>query len=534
MIRYSLKSPLRRFRGIRYSSDEYRSRKSLISNNNTDYYPPLRSVAKADQKLRISDFKLKYATVDFNQWDNKRDPTNINLQGKINNIRKNGKYMYFIDVVQDFQKIQVVASNKMMDIEKQEFADIHQVLRKGDYINCIGNASITNTGELLLKLSQPIQILSPCLNSMVLPDSLSDKKLINSNRVLNYLVSADARERIVVKSTIIHLIRQFLISKQFMEVHTPLINGTSTGANAQPFITKSNYVDQDLQLRVAPELWLKKLVISGFEKIFEIGTSFRNEGIDATHNPEFTTCEFYQSFADLDDLMDLSQLLLKYLYDHLKVEAGTKHLTVLQQTLPSLVALTEPFAKVEFIPTLERETGVKLPEKLTSENLVKYHKTLGLDIPQVKSPAILLDNLSLVYLEPLCHGSFKPMFIYNHPAELSPLSKSAMINYGDRSYDISLRFELFINGKEYINAYEEENSPVDQLHKFQLQQESKDDYNDNEALIPDWNYIKLLEFGLPPTGGWGCGIDRLLMLFTSSERIDQVLPFGNVRDVLKN
>lgn len=517
--------------------DEYRNRKSLIQNDNTNtYYPLLRTVNDpSSTTLRVPEFISQFQQTDFSQYPNNRHPQIITINGKINSIRKSGKAMYFIDLIQDFKKLQIMGNNSLMNLSKTEFSNLHGQLKKGDYIHCKGMASCTKVGELTLKLIEPIKILSPCLNSMILPDKIIDKGVINSNRILNYLINPTAKDKLVIKSLIIKSIREFLNDKQFMEIQTPLINGESTGANAKPFITKANSLDnnQPLQLRVAPELWLKKLVISGFEKIFEIGNSFRNEGIDSTHNPEFTTCEFYQSFIDLPELMKLTEELFHHIY--MTLDNNSSNIPTLKSTLPNLNQLITPtFQKHEFIPTLELKTGKSLPAELTSESLIEYHQQLNLDIPMIKSPANLLDNLSSIYLESIGEGSNEPVFIYNQPAALSPLSKSTKMNYDGRGYDISLRFELFINGKEYVNAYEEENSPFDQFEKFQLQQCSKDDYNDDESLIPDWNYIKLLEYGLPPTGGWGCGIDRLAMLFSNSERIDEVLPFGNIRDVLKN
>lgn len=526
---------------VRFNVDDveesdYRNRKKLVySDVSTNYYPPLGQLSTDyDSKLRVPKFINEFQHINFTEFPNKRYPKLVNIQGKIVSIRRNGKYMYFIDLEQDFSKVQIIVNNKMCGLTKEEFVNHYAIFKKGDYINCVGNPSTSNTGELSLKLTEKITMLSPCLNSMIIPENISDKKIINSNRVLNYLASPLAKERIIIKNLIIKLIRQFFVSKDFMEFQTPLINGNATGANAKPFITQSNHVDSELQLRVAPELWLKKLVISGFEKIFEIGPSFRNEGIDATHNPEFTSCEFYQTFTDLSELMSISQQLFRYIYENLEAEASKSDIKLLQSTLPALKPLTQEFQKVEFIPTIESKANLKLPQHLTSSNLIEYHKALNLPIPEIKSPAILLDNLASIFLETISETTTTPVFIYNHPSELSPLSKSTDMKYDDRTYNISLRFELFIRGKEYINAYEEENSPADQLAKFKLQQASKDQHNDQEALIPDWNYIKSLEYGLPPTGGWGCGIDRLAMLFSNSERIDQVLPFGNLRDVLKN
>lgn len=516
----------------------YANRKNIIEQKPQGYYPPIDSIRPNDAKsTRIPIFRQSFETVDFLQYPNKKYPELYNVEGKIISIRKSGKAMYFIDLVQDGAKVQIMASNKLMQMTTQDFDDSHAFFRKGDFISCVGYPSVTNVGELSLKLCRPIKLASPCLNLMTIPDKLKDRGLINSNRVLNYLVSTDLKQRLIIKSIVIQAIRQFFVKKDFMEVQTPILGGYGTGANAEPFKTVLNALkstgdgtNKYLQLRVAPELWLKKLVISGFDKIFEIGQNFRNEGIDLTHNPEFTTCEFYQSFTNLNELMILTEELFKEIFDTLK----ERNLALVQKQLPSLSALAcGSFPKYEFIPTLELKTGIPLPSELTAESLMEYYKKIGLEIPALTSPSNLLDNLSSIYLESISHDTKTPIFIYNQPSLLSPLAKSTIINYGSRSYDISLRFELFIQGKEYVNSYEEENSPFEQSNKFKLQQLAKSQFNDNEMIIPDWEYIKLMEYGLPPTGGWGCGIDRLCMLFSGSERIEEVLSFGNIRDVVR-
>lgn len=508
-------------------AEDYRIRKT---SNVDHYYPPLRSLCDSDERLRVSEYLTTYGLIAYDELLHKRVERNVNLMGKVNSIRKAGKGMIFVDLVQDHVSVQIMASNRLMGLTPQQFHQQHQDIKKGDYISCIGFPSVTNTGELTLKLNQAVQIVAPCLNSMKLPDRLVNKLLINTNRVLHYLTDHSARDKIIIRLIIINKFRAFFQQKQFLEVTTPLLNGSGTGANAQPFSTTSRAVDHDLQLRVAPELWLKRLVISGFEKIFEIGSSFRNEGIDATHNPEFTTCEFYCSCIDLPQLMELTQDLFSQIY----TELALKNIPTLQQVLPKLKPLTMAYDAYEFVPTLEKITGKQLPLELTPQALVAYTESLNLPLPHIKSPSNLLDNLCGVFLETLNSNTYKPFFIYNHPAVLSPLSKSMEMNYGQRKYDISLRFELFINGKEYVNAYEEENSPFEQRKKFELQQRAKADFNDQEMLIPDWNYLKLLEYALPPTGGWGCGIDRLAMLFSDSERIEEVLLFGTIKDVLRN
>jgi lysyl-tRNA synthetase class 2 len=451
------------------------------------------------------------------------DTTNlVTVEGRIDSIRKSGRGMYFIDVVQDSCKLQLVVNNKLMGISKDEFDEIHLFFRKGDLVATKGYPGVTNVGELSLKLSSPIVLLSPRLCQV--PNKLSDKKIINSNRVMNYLVNPKSKDAIIAKSKIIQSIRTFLIEKQFLEVTTPILAGSGTGANAKPFIT--HFHGSGVHLRVAPELWLKKMVIGGFDKIFEIGQNFRNEGVDATHNPEFTSCEFYQTYTSLDQLMELTEELFSKVHSDLSSSLYLDHLCCFQDKYP----------KFEFIPILEKKTGHKLPSTINSETLQQYYDDIGIDIPENKSASNLLDNLSGIYLESISEEieyQNTPIFIYNQPEVLSPLAKSAKKHYDGREYAISRRFELFINGKEYVNAYEEENDPAVQLQKFNEQQQAKTDFNDAESLVPDWQFVSVMEYGLPPTGGWGCGIDRLAMLFSGAERIDEVLPFGNLRDVQK-
>ncbi|EGW29963.1 uncharacterized protein SPAPADRAFT_63586 [Spathaspora passalidarum NRRL Y-27907] len=308
--------------------------------------------------------------------------------------------------------------------------------------------------------------------------------------------------------------RQFFINRQFLEVQTPILSGEGTGALASPFVTHmKNTESTPVRLRVAPELWLKKLVIGGFDRVFEIGPNFRNEGIDRTHNPEFTSCEFYQSFTSLSEVMKLTEDLFAHLY----------------KTLPNmehLQSFNREFPKYEFVPTIEAKTGVSMPKNFTVEALYDYFQQINLAPLPNPNPVALLDRLSQVYLESISlETPNTPIIIYNQPEIMSPLAKS--------SQGISHRFELFINGQEYVNAYEEENSPVDQYEKFKIQQRAKDEYKDDDSIVPDWEYVKSMEYGLPPTGGWGCGVDRLAMLISGCDRIDQVLPFGNLKDVIR-
>lgn len=473
-------------------------------------YPPLRSVRLPQQlRFRIPDFRQK-----FDALFSEGQP--ITLEGRITNIRQMLKKTFFFDIVQDNAKVQVLATVNATKLDADKFREHFMLFNKNDAVHASGTPHLTGTGELLLKLDGPMISCSPSVREP--PSKLIDRSQINTRRVAHYISLQQARKVLEIKSKVLQLIRQYFLSRDFIEVQTPLLAESGTGANATPFITRSKALeeDQELQLRVAPEIWLKKLVIGGFDKVFEIGQNFRNEGIDGTHNPEFTSCEFYQTWTDLNELMNITDEL----FNQLNRDVGSP-------------IEFKPILKYEFVPTLEKITGVTLPSSLDQESLLMYFEKLALPVPAVKSPLSLLDTLCSTYLEPLSQDN-QPVFIYNQPAELSPLAKSTEIEYeGGRRYDISLRFEMFINGREYVNAYEEENSPETQKQKFELQQRAKSEYLDEESQIPDWHYIEDMKYGLPPTGGWGCGIDRLVMLFANVSRIEDVLSFGNLRDVIR-
>lgn len=535
-IRKSLLRSLR-LRPVRFNSTDassFEARRIEFASTPEAFYPSIGSTRSNAKLQRVPQFVSIFHDMNFQDLPGRRVDTLYQLEGRVSSIRKAGKALYFVDLIQDGQKVQIYASNRQMKLSSSEFNDLHAIVRAHDYVSCLGYPFKTKVGELSLQLERPMKIVSPCLRSTTLPDKVSDKKIINSDRVMNYLVNPELRERLIVKSVVTQAIRNFLVADNFLEVQTPLLAGAGTGANAEPFYSSLKAVSgHKLQLRVAPELWLKRLVIGGFEKVFEIGPSFRNEGVDATHNPEFTTCEFYRSFTTLSELMDITEKLFQAVYALLKAKSDDVPIVI--KPLERLAACESGnFPKYEFIPTIEKATGVPLPDELTSDNLISYFKEIGLQLPDQKQPAALLNSLSEEYLESLTKVHVNtPVFIYNQPAEMSPLAKSTKITYDGRDYEISQRFELFINNMEYVNAYEEENSPFAQENKFKQQQSYKEDFNDNESLIPDWNYVRTMKYGLPPTGGWGCGIDRLSMLFSDSSRIEDVLSFGTIKDVVK-
>jgi lysyl-tRNA synthetase class 2 len=354
---------------------------------------------------------------------------------------------------------------------------------------------------------------------------LDDRQTRIRNRHVDLLVNKKVADTLRVRSHIIQYIRDFLLKDEFLEVQTPVIAGEAGGAIARPFTTvATEFSEKQLALRIAPEIWLKRLIIGGMDRVFEIGPAFRNEGLDATHNPEFTTCEFYKSFADLEELISMTERMLSGLVEQVK----TLRKFPLNE-LPELDAslFTTPFKRIQFIPAIEEALGQNLPD-LTADDaadelvllLNKHH----IPVPSSSTLPRLLDKLASSFIEPHCH---KPTLIIHHPACMAPLAKSFVDPTTNQI--VSARAELFIRNREIANMYEEENSPFEQRAKFLQQAQWRDD--ENRAVI-DASYLEALEWGLPPTGGWGCGLDRLVMLFSGAPRISDVLSFGSLKNVV--
>jgi lysyl-tRNA synthetase, class II len=366
-------------------------------------------------------------------------------------------------------------------------------------------------------------ILSPSLAS--LPRTLDDRETRIRNRHVDLLVNNNVADTIRVRSHIIQYIRDFLLKDRFLEVQTPLIADKAGGAIAKPFTTvATEFSEKQLALRIAPEIWLKRLIIGGMDRVFEIGPAFRNEGLDATHNPEFTTCEFYKSFADLEELMVMTEKMFSGLADLVK---GLRKypLKALPEVDESLI--TTPFKRIQFIPAIEEALGQKLPDIAAdnaTEKLIALFKEHSHPIPVSPTLPRLLDKLASIYIEPHC---YPPTFITHHPSCMAPLSKSFLCPVTNQY--VSARAELFIQNREIANMYEEENSPFEQRAKF-IQQGKFRDYENNGEV--DESYLEALEWGLPPTGGWGAGIERVVMLFSGAKRISDVLAFGSLRNVV--
>lgn len=386
-----------------------------------------------------------------------------------------------------------------------------------------GNPYCTNSGELSINVAELPEILSPTLAS--LPRGLEDRETRIRNRHVDLLVNKSVADTIRLRSHIIQYLRDFLLKDNFLEVQTPLIADKAGGAIAKPFTTvATEFSEKTLALRIAPEIWLKRLIIGGLDRVFEIGPAFRNEGLDATHNPEFTTCEFYKAFADLEDLISMTECLFSGIA---KLVTEQRQDRLRNLPLVDMDQFTAPFQQIEFIPAVEAGLGQKLPDLLADdieEQLINLFKEKGLPLPLSTTLPRLLDKLSSIFIEPDCVA---PTFILYHPSCMAPLSKSFLCPRTKQL--VSARAELFVDKRELANMYEEENSPFAQREKFLQQAQWRDD--ENRAVV-DQSYLEALEWGLPPTGGWGCGIDRLVMAFSGAKRISDVLAFGSLRNVV--
>jgi lysyl-tRNA synthetase, class II len=479
--------------------------------------------------VSIPQFRAKYR--DLAAAD---QPTElIELRGRIMAIRNQSSRLTFIDILGDFETVQVMLDARYMEkinaIELEQFKTSRAPLLRGDFISVRGAAVVSSQGELTLKATDVPSLLSPSLAPV--PTSLINEETKVQSRHLALLVSKQAAQTLRFRSELIWWMRNFFVNKDFLEVQTPILADYASGATARPFLTSATeFPHKELALRIAPELWLKRLVVGGFDKIFEIGPSFRNEGLDGTHNPEFTMCEFYQAYASLPSLIQLTEDFVRSLAAHSsKVWKGQP---AVEEAFPP--SYFQDFEQFEFIPVLEAALNVKLPDLEQPNALAQLRELLGDRLDSDVQDASLnktLDTLASIHIEPRSEN--KPIFITHHPACMSPLSKS--FRCPKTGQLVSARAELFMKGREIANMYEEENSPIEQRRKFELQVEArnaaKPDPDEGQALV-DESYIQALEHGLPPTGGWGCGVDRLVMMFSGATRINDTLSFGNLRNVV--
>ncbi len=386
----------------------------------------------------------------------------------------------------------------------------------GDIVACEGKVFKTRTGELSLHASR-VRLLTKSLRPM--PDKfhgVADQEVKYRQRYIDLMMDEAARSRFKARSKAVSSIRDFMVAHDFLEVETPMLHPIPGGANAKPFITHHNALEQEMFLRIAPELYLKRLIVGGFERVFEINRNFRNEGISVRHNPEFTMMEFYAAYWNYRDLMDFTEALIR---DAAQKAAGTLQLSYGGKP----VDLAVPFERLTIREAILKHTeaGENVDNR---EWLTNALRKLGLTEEKNKLAGRSLASLQVLYFEETVEEKlWQPTFIMEHPTEISPLARA-----NDERPEVTERFELYITGREFGNGFSELNDAEDQAARFQAQVTAKDS-GDDEAMFYDHDFVRALEYGMPPTGGCGIGIDRLMMLLTDSPSIRDVILFPALR-----
>ncbi|MCL0107637.1 lysine--tRNA ligase [Peptococcaceae bacterium] len=385
---------------------------------------------------------------------------------------------------------------------------LFQKLDIGDIVGVEGTVFKTRKGEVTIALKD-ISMLSKSLRP--LPEKwhgLKDIDLRYRQRYVDLIVNPDVRNTFIVRSRVMRSIRDFLDERGFLEIETPMMHPIAGGAAARPFVTHHNALDMDLFLRIAPELYLKRLLVGGFEKVYEINRNFRNEGISTRHNPEFTMLELYQAYADYTDMMNLTEELISSVS---KEVLGTTSVHYMGND----VKLDAPWTRMTMLEAIEKYSEVDFSDMDFDEAKSKAEE-LGIEVDECKTTGDVLNEVFEQKVEP---NLIQPTFIMDYPVEISPLAKRKKDNP-----KLTYRFELFIFGCEVANAFSELNDPIEQKKRF-LEQLKKRQAGDEEAHVMDEDYIRALEYGMPPAGGLGIGIDRLVMLFTNSPSIRDVILF---------
>ena len=453
--------------------------------------------------------KISHKIVDI--LENFKDFTKEELEQKDEVVSTYGRILSkrgpFTQIRLDESNCQIYVNNKM----NQDLFDFVSKLDIGDIVWVKGTVMKTMTGEIAIK-AQEVKLMTKSLK--VLPEKyhgLVDVEDRYRHRYVDLIVNKDVRETFKLRTKIISEVRRFFDSKGYLEVDTPILHPILGGAAARPFKTHHNALDSEFYLRIATELPLKKLIVGGFEKVYEIGRIFRNEGIDTTHNPEFTSIEFYEANADLEDMMDYTEELFHYLSKQINKEEvewnGVK------------VNLTKKFKRINMCDEVSSHVGFDV-KKATFEQLKKEVEKIHEKVEAFHDEGHLINILFEHYVE---ETLIQPTFVYGHPLSISPLAAK-----NDEDPRFTDRAELFINKKEFANMFTELSDPIDQLERFEAQLKEREAGND-EANEIDWDFIEALEYGMPPAGGCGIGIDRLVMLLTENVSIREVLLFPHMK-----
>lgn len=454
---------------------------------------------------------IKEAYLDKTREELEEMHETVKIAGRIMTKRRQGK-IGFMHIQDRYGQIQIFLRYDLLGEEQYELYKVSDI---GDIVGIEGEVMKTQTGELSIRATVYTHLTKALRPLPEKFHGLQDKEEARRKRYLDLIMNEDARRIAYARPRIIRGIQNYLDSRGFIEVETPVLNPILGGAAAKPFITHHNALDMDFYLRIATELYLKRLIVGGMEAVYEIGRLFRNEGMDATHNPEFTTVEAYLAYGDLSDMMQLVEELIS------KLAMDLLHTTEITYCGKE-ISLKAPFKRVHMVDAIKEQTGINFFEITGLDVALKLAKEHNIEVP--KHEQSIGHIINLFFEEYVEKTLIQPTILYGHPIEISPLTKK---NPKDPRF--TDRFELFINGKEYANAYTELNDPIDQKERFINQLKERELGND-EANDMDNDFIEALEYGMPPTGGIGIGIDRLVMLLTGTDTIRDVLLFPHLRN----
>ena len=486
-----------------------------------------RNSLKELEKLGIeaypaAEFKVDAHAADIKaQFDEAAEPRQVVVAGRMMSRRIMGKASFF-ELQDATGRIQVYASRD--DISTDEAATAYNVVFKklmdiGDIVGVKGFVFRTQTGEMSVHAKELVMWLKSLRSWPMVKekdgkvfDAFTDPEQRYRQRYLDLIVNPQVKEVFVKRTKMLNAIREFFNSKGYLEVETPVLQAIPGGASARPFITHFNALDVEMYMRIATELYLKRLIVGGFEGVYEIGKNFRNEGMDRTHNPEFTCMEIYVAYKDYLWMMDFTEEMIERAA--LAINGTTKAVIGENE-----VDFKRPYRRVRMADAIKEHTGYDI-EGMSEEELYDACVKMGIPVDKTMGKGKLIDEI----FGEKCEGHYiQPTFIYDYPKEMSPLTKKHRKNPG-----LTERFELFVNGKELANAYSELNDPIDQLERFQDQLKLQE-RGDDEAMYIDYDFVRALEYGMPPTSGMGIGIDRLCMFLTNSPSIQDVLLFPQMK-----